>query len=843
MNMPFPARCTAVLSLLIILPMIVSDDRLVPGKPLLPGATIISDGGVFALGFFNPSNSTPDRLYLGIWYKDIPEHTVVWVANRESPASSSAAPMLSLTNTSNLVVSDGNGGGRVLWTTANMNSTSGSSSSTAVLLNTGNLVIRSLSGTTLWQSFDHHTDTFLPGMKLRLKYNMPGSNDERLVSWKGPGDPSPGRFSYGVDSVTALQLLLWDGEQLVARSAPWTGYPVRSDYLAVNTSTELILYQTIIDNKEEMYLTYNVSDGAPRTRYILTYYGEIQVQVWSDMSSAWAVAAKWPSLRCNLYSYCGPYGYCDETVPIPTCKCLDGFEPTSIEGWTAGSFSAGCRRKELLRGCSDGFVALPGMKTPDRFVLVGTDISTLEDCTAECSRSCSCVAYAYTNLSSSRTGGEVTRCLVWTGELLDTGKFAAGPAYANDRLYLRLAGLDAAQGKRANSSAVRIVLPVIGSVVLVLICISLSWIKFRGKNKKWRKHKNATLDRLSTSYELGEGNAPHDHELQFAKFEEIAQATDNFSETCKIGQGGFGKVYKVMLGGQEVAIKRLSKDSQQGIKEFKNEVILIAKLQHRNLVRLLGCCWEGDEKLLIYEYLPNNSLDATLFDDSRKLLLDWETRFNIIKGVARGLLYLHQDSRLIVIHRDLKAGNVLLDSEMKPKIADFGMARIFGDNQQNANTQRIVGTYGYMAPEYAMEGIFSTKSDVYSFGVLLLEVVTGIRRSSNSQTMGFPSLTVYAWSMWREEKTNELPDSCIMYICPPHEVLLCIHVALLCVQENPDDRPPMASVLFILENGSTTLPAPKRPAYFVRSSAEMEKIQNDINTSANSFTLTKIEGR
>jgi hypothetical protein len=277
----------------------------------------------------------------------------------------------------------------------------------------------------------------------------------------------------------------------------------------VNTSTELILYQTIIDNKEEMYLTYNVSDGAPRTRYILTYYGEIQVQVWSDKSSAWTVAAKWPSLRCNLYSYCGPYGYCDETVPIPTCKCLDGFEPTSIEGWTAGSFSAGCRRKELLRGCGDGFVALPGMKTPDRFVLVGTDISTLEDCTAECSRSCSCVAYAYTNLSSSRTGGEVTRCLVWTGELLDTGKFAAGPEYASDRLYLRLAGLDAAQGtkslplyqflaellqqfalifmlymhctgKRANSSAVRIALPVIGSVVLVLICISLTWIKFRG---------------------------------------------------------------------------------------------------------------------------------------------------------------------------------------------------------------------------------------------------------------------------------------------------------------------------------------------------------------------------
>ncbi|KAM3373153.1 hypothetical protein ACQJBY_019869 [Aegilops geniculata] len=831
--------CRAAVLILLFLPFGASDDRLVPGKPLSPGNTIVSDGGAFALGFFSPTNSTstPAKLYLGIWYNDIPELTVVWVANRETPVINitSSSPVLSLTNTSNLILSSGDGSGRVLWTTANMAAAPGSSTPMAVLLNTGNLVIRSSNGTTLWQSFDHHTDTYLPGMKLRIKYNTHDGGD-RLVSWKGPGDPSSGRFSFGFDPTTFLQVFVWDGKRPVLRSAPWTGDLVVSEgrYQQVNASTGVIMYHAIVDNDEEIYTTYSLSDGTPHTRFVLTYSGEFQIQSWNNKLFAWEVLVKLPSAECSLYDYCGPYGYCDLMAAIPTCKCLDGFEPSSTEEWAGGRFSMGCRRKEPLGGCGEGFLALPGMKPPDKFTLVGGGKSTFEECATECSRNCSCVAYAHANLSSSRSGGNVTRCLVWGGELVDTEKL--GAVFGRNTLYLRLAGLDVTGGKKTESNAARIALPVL-AIVLVLLFIAFAWLKFKGKSEKWRKRKNLSLG------ELEEGNPPHDHEFPFVRFEEIVIATHNFCETCKIGHGGFGKVYKGMLGGQEVAIKRLSKDSQQGTKEFSNEVILIAKLQHRNLVQLLGCCADGDEKLLIYEYMPNKSLDATLFDDSRKLLLDWSTRFNIIKGIARGLLYLHQDSRLTIIHRDLKVGNVLLDAEMKPKIADFGMARIFGDNQQNANTQRVVGTYGYMAPEYAMEGLFSTKSDVYSFGVLLLEVVTGIRRNSNSETMGFPSLIVYSWNMWKEGRAEELPDSSIMDACSLDEAVLCIHVALLCVEENPDDRPLMSYVVFVLENGSTTLPAPNCPAYFARRRIEMGQIREDIQTSTNSFTLTEIEGR
>ncbi|GLT37760.1 hypothetical protein SLA2020_120610 [Shorea laevis] len=219
-----------------------------------------------------------------------------------------------------------------------------------------------------------------------------------------------------------------------------------------------------------------------------------------------------------------------------------------------------------------------------------------------------------------------------------------------------------------------------------------------------------------------------DMELPVFELATIFHATNNFSLTNKLGQGGFGLVYKgKLMDGQEIAVKRLSWCSGQGLNEFKNEVKLIAKLQHRNLVRLLGCCIDGEEKLLVYEYMPNRSLDSFIFDQTRCKELNWSERFQIICGITRGLLYLHQDSRLRIVHRDLKASNVLLDSEMNPQISDFGMAKTFGGDQIEGNTNRVVGTYGYMVPEYAIDGLFSVKSVIFSFGVLFMEIGTGMK--------------------------------------------------------------------------------------------------------------------
>lgn len=395
-------------------------------------------------------------------------------------------------------------------------------------------------------------------------------------------------------------------------------------------------------------------------------------------------------------------------------------------------------------------------------------------------------------------------------------------------------------GKKSNAS--RTVAIVVASTVAVLITLIITCIILRRRKPKIKT-------------QIGDDEIALLESLQF-DLETISVATNNFADDNKLGEGGFGPVYKgTLTNGEEVAVKRLAKNSGQGEVEFKNEVYLVAKLQHRNLVRLLGFCLEGEERILVYEFVPNTSLDHFIFDPIKREQLDWRLRYDIIIGIARGLLYLHEDSQHRIIHRDLKVSNILLDADMNAKISDFGMARLFEIDQTQGATTKVVGTYGYMAPEYAMHGHFSVKSDVYSFGVLVLEILSGRRINSfnNGETM--EDLLSYSWKNWREGTALNIIDPTLA-TGSRSEMLRCIHLGLLCVQENASDRPPMATVVLSLSSYSITLSVPSQPPFFMNSSTdtkpgeftlcmtESDKSKSkSIDRSINEASITELEPR
>ncbi|CAL9172291.1 unnamed protein product [Musa hybrid cultivar] len=373
---------------------------------------------------------------------------------------------------------------------------------------------------------------------------------------------------------------------------------------------------------------------------------------------------------------------------------------------------------------------------------------------------------------------------------------------------------DASGGKSNNAvkTVLLVVIPVAAALLFLLAIFMYCRRRKPAMPRRMKLHKRVFADN-EDQQEIKSA------ESLLLDLEVIKSATNNFSDANKLGEGGFGPVYRGTLeDGVQIAVKRLSRTSGQGLVELKNEVVLLAKLQHRNLVRLLGCCLQEEEKLLVYEYLPNTSLDKVLFADPvRRVQLDWARRYKIIEGIGRGLLYLHEDSRLKIVHRDLKASNILLDGDMNPKISDFGLAKLFDVDETQRNTSRIAGTYGYMAPEYALRGRFSTNSDVYSYGVLILEILTGRKNSGYQGSGNSIDLLSYVWRHWNQGDALQAVDQSVVDQCQPQEVLRCMHIGLLCVQEDPAQRPSMASITLMLNSYSVGLPTPSTPAFVTHS--------------------------
>ncbi|KAL0012646.1 hypothetical protein SO802_007754 [Lithocarpus litseifolius] len=642
----------------------VARDTITSPQSITDPDYIISNGSTFKLGFFSPVNST--NRYLGIWYNRISVFTVVWVANREKPLNDSSG-VLTISEDGNLVVLDRQK--EILWSS---NVTKSVANSNFHLLDSGNLVLReNTRGKIVWESFQHPSNTFLPKMKLGV--NLRTNQTVQYTSWKSPSDPSIGSFSVGMASGSIPEAFIWKDGRPYWRSGPWNGQIFIGE---PDWNPEYHNGFSVVDDKEgTVYSTFDYANELPLSKFVLNSQGNLVQTYWDDSKEDWKVVGLAPKGECDVYGTCGAFGSCD-SLSSPICSCIGGFEPKIIEEWNRGNWTSGCIRKAPLQ-CqrvsnsveeekADWFLKLKMFKVPD---FTERSYGAKESCRKQCLENCACVAYAH----DAGIG-----CMSWSGNLIDLRKFSI----RGSDIYIRLAYSES--NKERNLKVIIRITLIIGVIAIAsTACYLWRWTA-KKPARKIKSRKSLLLDYL---------NDVKLNELTVFSLKEVATATNNFHVSNMLGRGGFGSVYKGKLhDGQEIAVKRLSTSSRQGLEEFMNEVVVISKLQHRNLVRLLGCCTEGEEKVLIYEYMPNKSLDAIVFDPLNKRLLDWKKRFNIIEGIGRGLLYLHRDSRMKIIHRDLKASNILLNEDLNPKISDFGIARIFDGIENQANTKRVVGT-------------------------------------------------------------------------------------------------------------------------------------------------------
>ncbi|CAN4083905.1 unnamed protein product [Withania somnifera] len=711
-----------------------ANDSLFPNSVLSDGNTLASSNQIFELGFFG---------YVSFYPRvECKRYLGLWYKNIR-PSTILWVGNRSPVGCFAMLVFDKDGSlflrgdmGTSVWI---YNPTQTFSRPVLQLLDSGNLVIGDSSNLTageyLWQSFDHPVDKLLPGMK--LGWDQKTSINRFLRSWRTNVDPAPGDYLFRIDSGDSgqsPQLVLEKKQQRDARWGPWDGQKFSGSYNLMENQAFRPIFNSSTD---AFYFTFEAKNNW-NLILSLSPEGKLQFLRWNNVTHSWNIVKTLNKDICDQYRTCGPYGIC--IGEDPRCWCPDGFKVASPDEWDKMNFTEGCRRIIPLNYTDkDVFVKNTGLKLPDNATYWG--MLYLEECENKCLNERSCMAY--TNIDINGNG---SKCLVWLGDLIDMRHSQK----AGDDIFIRMA-----HGKQDEPE-----------------------INQPGNSQ---------------------GALLQGTDVTVFDSSDLAAATDNFSLDNKIGHGGFGNVYKgVLETGVEIAVKKLDVTSRQGVKEFDNEVKLITKLQHRNLTKLLGYSIDGTEKFLVYEFMANNSLDKVIFDHARRGTVTWPTRFNIIKGIAKGLAYMHHDSRLTVIHRDLKASNVLLDREMTPKISDFGLSREFKEDVEE-RTEHVVGTRGYMPPELMEDGHYSTKSDVFSYGILALEIVSGHKNWSYQNPIHDIGLVGYAWRIWKEGKAVELLDPMIEQPGDLNEVLGCILVGLLCCQQRAQDRPSMVQVVSLLE--------------------------------------------
>ncbi|KAF7829858.1 G-type lectin S-receptor-like serine/threonine-protein kinase [Senna tora] len=761
------------------------------------GTFLSSPNGTFEAAMFNPA-AQQTNFYLCVIH--VASNTIIWSANRDAPISDSGQMNLTIEG---ITIVDQDGIPK--WSTPPLNSPVYA----LQLTDSGNLVLLDRSNVSLWESFHYPTDTIVIGQQLPV-----GS----LLSC-GVSDSDLSTGDYKLRISTSDAILEWHGQtywklSMVANAFRDTNYMV--EYMAVN-STGLNLFGS--DGTVTVTVLKVVLPLADFRIAKLASNGQFIVRSFSGNN--WKQEFVGPEDGCQTPFICGSVGLCTDdtttgTSSTPTCSCPPNFRAGS-NNFSAcvpsnGSYS-------LPRACNSSLSYLKlgsGMQyftniysDPVRY---GVNLTVCQDL---CSRNCSCLGIFYENSSGS--------CYVLENEL---GSIMSSSNSGSNLLgYIKTIVVSATTTDDPTSHSQRNKFPVAALVLLPItvfiffMAIGFFWLRRKKKSKtkdiKLGKFNSHSSEDLSAFYIPG---LPKRFD-----YEELELATDNFKTL--IGSGGFGAVYKgVLLDKSVVAVKKIMNLGNQGKKDFCTEIAIIGNIHHVNLVKLKGFCAEGRQRLLIYEYMNRGSLDRTLFGGGP--VLEWQERFDIALGTARGLAYLHSGCEQKIIHCDIKPENILLHDQFQAKISDFGLSKLLSPEESGLFTT-MRGTRGYLAPEWLTNSAITEKTDVYSYGMVLLEVVSGRKNcsvksrshsmdesnscggySSASSVAGLVYFPLFALEMHEQGKYLELADPRLEGRVSSEEVEKLVRIALCCVHEEPALRPNMATVVGMLE-GATPLAQPR----------------------------------
>ncbi|KAJ1271277.1 hypothetical protein BS78_06G117000 [Paspalum vaginatum] len=765
-------RCSIMLWILAITKLWVMCSSSIQKQVLLPpfsgsemdyidnhGIFLLSNGSVFGFGFVTSSVSDSTSYLLAVIH--LGTSSIVWSANANSPVSHSDDFVFD---------KDGNAylqsGGTTVWAA----NTSGKGATSMQLLDSGNLVVlgKDSSSPPLWQSFSHPTDTLLSGQSFTDGMTLESHSNSQNMTYTLQIKSGNMMLYAALQSPQPYWSALQDNRMIVNKNG-------NNIYSANLTSRSWSFYDQSGILQSQL-LVAQQGDANTTLAAVLGNDGLITFYMLQGVKSTLPITV--PQDSCDMPARCNPYYICNSGTG---CQC-----PSALSSY---------------KNCNPGIISPCNSK--DRFQLaqldsgvgyVGTSFTSpvpktnLTGCKNTCMRNCSCVAVFFDQTSEN--------CFLFSqiGSLQQND--GGESSFAS---FIKIPGSSSGQGgSDSGRLTIIIVVIIVGTLVVIGVLVYVGFRIYR------RRHHPPSQDDAGSSEDDGFLHTISGAPTRYT-YRELQDATNNFSN--KLGQGGFGSVYLGSLpDGSRIAVKKLE-GIGQGNKEFRSEVTIIGSIHHIHLVKLRGFCVEGAHKLLAYEYMAKGSLDRWIFQSNEdSFWLDWDTRFNIALGTAKGLAYLHQDCESKIIHCDIKPENVLLDENFLAKVSDFGLAKLMTREQSHVFTT-LRGTRGYLAPEWITNYAISEKSDVYSYGMVLLEIISG-RKSydpvEGSEKAHFPS---YAFKKMEEGDIHDICDSKIKYKGKEDQVEVAIKVALWCIQEDFYQRPSMSKVIQMLE-GVCDVPQP-----------------------------------